>query len=178
LRGKLLYMSPEQAWGKPMDRRSDVFSLGIVCYEMISDRKPFLGTSEKGILEMVRECRIAPPSTLNPRIGEKLERAVMKALAREPEERYQDAGEMLHDLERALPERQPPSAIELARFLEVLFEHAERGERTPLDAGHESDRQVSDEHLEIDMGPEEPAAAKQAEQERGIGKLLKKFGIK
>jgi serine/threonine protein kinase len=171
-------MSPEQAWGKPMDRRSDVFSLGIVCYEMITDRKPFLGTSEKGILEMVRECRIAPPSTLNPRVPERLERAVMRALEREPEERYQDAGELLRDLERALHERQPPTAVDLARFLEVLFEHAERGERTPIEAGHESDRQVSDEHLEIDMGPEEPAPAKQPEEQRGIGKLLKKFGIK
>jgi serine/threonine protein kinase len=178
LRGKLLYMSPEQAWGKPMDRRSDVFSLGVVCYEMITDRKPFLGTSEKGILEMVRECRIAPPSTLNPRVPERLERVVMRALAREPEQRYQDAGEMLRELERALHERQPPTAIDLARFMEVLFEREERGERTPPEAGHDSDKHRSDAHLEIDMGPEEPSPAKRPEDQRGIGKLLKKFGIK
>ena len=58
LRGKLLYMTPEQAWGKPMDRRSDLFSLGIVFYEMVTDQKPFLGSSEMSILEMVRECRV------------------------------------------------------------------------------------------------------------------------
>ena len=61
LRGKLLYMSPEQAWGKPMDRRSDVFSLGIVFYEMLTDQKPFLGNSEMSILETVRECRVRAP---------------------------------------------------------------------------------------------------------------------
>ena len=177
LRGKLLYMSPEQAYGKLMDRRSDVFSLGIVFYEMVTDRKPFLGTSEKGILEMVRECRIAPPSSLNPRVPERIEKVVMKALAREPDQRYQDAGEMLRELERALHERQPPSATELARFMEVLFEHEERGERTPYDAGHESDKHRSDGQLEIDIEPDAPAAAKPDEQ-KGIGKLLKKFGIK
>ena len=52
-------MSPEQAWGKPMDRRSDIFSLGIVFYEMLTEQKPFLGTSEMSILETVRECRVA-----------------------------------------------------------------------------------------------------------------------
>ena len=71
LRGKLLYMSPEQASGNPMDRRSDVFSLGVVFYEMITDPKPFLGTSEKGILEMVRECRDrAAPGAQPARPGE------------------------------------------------------------------------------------------------------------
>jgi serine/threonine protein kinase len=98
LRGKLLYMSPEQAWGKPMDRRSDLFSLGIVFYEMCTDQKPFRGGSEMSVLEMVRDCRVAPPSEINPRIPEKLERALLTALAREPEERYQDAAEVARDL--------------------------------------------------------------------------------
>jgi serine/threonine protein kinase len=177
LRGKLLYMSPEQAWGKLMDKRSDIFSLGVVFYEMITDRKPFLGTSEKGILELVRECRIAPPSSLNPRVPERLEKVVMKALAPEPEQRYQDAGEMLRELERALPERQPPSATELARFMEVLFEHEERGEKTPHEASHESDKQRADGPLEIDLGPEPKGAAK-PDAQKGFGRLLKKFGIK
>ena len=76
---------PEQAWGKPMDRRSDLFSLGIVFYEMVTDQKPFLGSSEMSILEMVRECRVAPPSDVNPRIPERLEKVVMKALERDPD---------------------------------------------------------------------------------------------
>ncbi|HET7291103.1 MAG TPA: serine/threonine-protein kinase, partial [Vicinamibacteria bacterium] len=129
LRGKLLYMSPEQASGLPMDRRSDVFSVGIVLYEMITDRKPFMGTSEKGILDLVRECQIDPPSRWNSRVPERLERIAMRALAKDPQQRFEDAGEMHRDLERALLDPKPPTAQELARLMEVLFEREERGVR-------------------------------------------------
>src|SRR5262249_21447034 len=119
LRGKLLYMSPEQAWGGPIDRRSDIFSLGIVLYEIITDHKPFLGAcSEASILELVRKCQIPPPCALNPRIPEALENVTLKALARNADDRYQDAGEMQRGLEWVLRERQPPAAGELARFME------------------------------------------------------------
>jgi serine/threonine protein kinase len=184
LRGKLLYMSPEQAWGKPMDRRSDIFSLGIVFYEMLTDQKPFLGTSEMSILETVRECRVPAPSTLNPRIPEKLEKVVMKALERDPELRYQDAGEMHRDLERVLHERQPPNAAGLARFLEILFDEAERGD-TVADweaiehrAGHTPaglEVELMDPEAPPEPGPTGPSGGKDP---MSIQKLLKRFGIK
>jgi len=134
LRGKLLYMSPEQAWGRPIDRRSDVFSLGIVLYEMVTETKPFVGAgTEVSILELVRQCVITPAREINPRVPEPLDRVIMKALAREPDERYQDAGQMQRGLERFLRERPPVSARDLARFLELLFDRTERedGERAP-----------------------------------------------
>jgi serine/threonine protein kinase len=178
LRGKLLYMSPEQAAGAPMDRRSDVFSLGLVFYEMITDSKPFLGTSEKGILEMVRECRIEPPRALNPRVTENLEHVVMKALEKNPDLRYQDASEMYRDLERVLHERQPPAASELARFMEALFAGS-----LPAAVGSD-DPHSGDDGIEIDldMGEAEPEpdgeAAEAKRDPGGISKLLKRFGIK
>jgi len=135
LRGKLLYMSPEQAWGRPIDRRSDVFSLGIVLYEMVTETKPFVGAgTEVSILELVRQCVITPAREINPRVPEALDRVIMQALAREPDDRYQDAGQMQRGLERFLRERPPVSARDLARFLELLFDRAERedgGERPP-----------------------------------------------
>jgi serine/threonine protein kinase len=139
LRGKLLYMSPEQAWGRPIDRRSDVFSLGIVLYEMVTETKPFVGAgNEVSILELVRQCVITPAREINPRVPEALDRVIMKALAREPGERYQDAGQMQRGLERFLRDRPPVSARDLARFLELLFDRDERedaaSDRTP---GHE-----------------------------------------
>jgi serine/threonine protein kinase len=127
LRGKLLYMSPEQAWGRQIDRRSDVFSVGIVLYEMVTEQKPFTGgDSETTILEMVRKCVITPPRDVNPRVPENLDRVIMKALARNPEERYQDAGQMQRGIEKILRERPPVTTRDLARFLELLYDRQER----------------------------------------------------
>jgi len=181
LRGKLLYMSPEQAWGKPMDKRSDVFSLGIVFYETLTEQKPFLGTSEMSILETVRECRVPPPTTINDKIPEKLERVVMKALERDPEVRYQDAGEMLRDLERVLHEWQPATASGLVRFLEILFDENERGE---MAADGESAHGAGPAEIEeLQESPAEPPPAEApppapAKDPMSIQKLLKRFGIK
>ena len=129
MRGKLLYMSPEQAWGRAIDRRSDVFSLGIVLYEAVTETKPFVGAgTELTILELVRQCVITPAREINPRVPEALDRVIMKALARDHAERYQDAGQMQRGLERFLRERPPVTARDLARFLELLFDRGEREE--------------------------------------------------
>ena len=129
LRGKLLYMSPEQAWGRLIDQRSDIFSLGIVLYEMVTEQKPFLGAgTEMSILEMVRQCVVVPPREVNSRVPEALERVIMKALAREPEDRYQDAAAMQRGMETILRERPPVGARDLARFMELLFDRQEREE--------------------------------------------------
>ncbi len=182
LRGKLLYMSPEQAWGKPMDRRSDIFSLGLVLYEMLTDQRPFLGTSELSILEMVRQCQIAAPSSVNPAIPEELERATMKALARDPEQRYDDAAEMQKDLERQLHTGRSPTGADIARFVQLLFEQEERGE--PV-----SDEPTSGIHRHaVADEPQAPAAeaaapeagdeAPPAKEASSIQKFLRRFGIK
>jgi serine/threonine protein kinase len=159
LRGKLLYMSPEQAWGRTIDRRSDVFSLGIVLYEMVTETKPFIGAgTELTILELVRQCVITPAREINPRVPEALDRVIMKALARDPAERYQDAGQMQRGLERFLRERPPVTARDLARFLELLFDRAEREE-----GGGERGAQGG--------GPEP------APDPMSLDSLLKRFGI-
>jgi serine/threonine protein kinase len=182
LRGKLLYMSPEQASGKPVDLRSDIFSLGIVFYEMVTEQKPFMGTSEMSILETVRECRVAPPTSLNPRIPSSLEKVVMKALERDPDQRYQDGAEMQRDLDRILRERQAPTANELARFMELLFEPYERG-RPPADEPPWSEpaRDVPAPGLEIEFDGQhgEGASEQRPAQDQGsLQRLLKRFGIK
>jgi serine/threonine protein kinase len=188
LRGKLLYMSPEQAWGKPMDRRSDLYSLGILFYEMLTEQKPFLSNPEMSVLETVREGKVAPPSSVNPKVHDRLERIVMKALEKEPDHRYQDAAEMFRDLERVLHERQPPAAAALARYIELLFDADERGAvpepvegRTGTGAG---DIEMDFDHTlpgaSTSAAPPKAAAtpARGKTDASSIQSLLKRFGIK
>ena len=102
LKGKLQYMSPEQAWGKDIDHRSDIFSLGLVLYEMLTSEKVFAGDSELSVLEQVRDPIIPAPSTKNPDIDAEIDRIVFLALNADREERYQSAQDFQRDLEKVL----------------------------------------------------------------------------
>jgi TonB family protein len=102
LKGKLQYMSPEQAWGKDIDHRSDIFSLGLVLFEMLTNDKVFTGTSELSVLEQVRDPIITAPSMKNPEVDSDVDRIVFLALNAERDERYQSAEDMRRDLERVL----------------------------------------------------------------------------
>ena len=122
LRGKLLYMSPEQAWGKSLDRRSDIFSLGVVFYEVLTGHPLFSGNSEISVLERVREAQFLAPSSLSPAVPIEIEAIVTRALQKNPDERYQDAADMLLDLDTYLRKRPVVGASELARFIGELYE--------------------------------------------------------
>jgi TonB family protein len=118
LKGKLQYMSPEQAWGKDIDHRSDIYSLGLVMYEMIVGRKAFGGDSDMSILEQVRAPHLVPPREVDPALPPEVERVLLKALRIEREERYQTAAELATTLAQMLQTQHPvPSATELGTFL-------------------------------------------------------------
>ena len=102
LKGKFGYMSPEQIRGLPLDRRSDVFAIGVCLYEMLTGERLFVGDSDFSVLEKVRKAEVRAPSTHNVRIPEALERIVLKALAKDVEQRYQYASEVGEDLQRFL----------------------------------------------------------------------------
>src|SRR5258705_6220596 len=96
LKGKFGYMSPEQVRGLPIDRRSDIFSCGIVLYELLTRERLFVCDSDFSTVEKVRNVEILPPSTYNRKIPDELERIVLKALTKDTEDRYQNAID-LHD---------------------------------------------------------------------------------
>jgi len=100
--GTPLYLSPEQASGKPVDGRSDIFSLGAMLYECLTGRSAFSGDSFLEIGAQVIHVNPPPPSTINRSIPASLDRITMKALEKNVAARYQSAPEMLKDLRAAL----------------------------------------------------------------------------
>ncbi len=102
LKGKFGYMSPEQVRGLPIDRRSDIFAVGIVLYELLTSERLFVGESDFSTLEKVRNVEILPPSSYNRKIPPELERIVLKVLAKDPEDRYQNAIDLHDDLQAFL----------------------------------------------------------------------------
>ncbi len=107
LRGKLRYMSPEQCLGSPLDRRADLFAAGIVLWESLTRRDLFDGDEAAVIIRQVLEKSIPPPSTLAKGLPPAVDAVAMRALARDPSERFQTAREMAVALEEALPHSSP-----------------------------------------------------------------------
>jgi len=97
--GTLQYMSPEQLEGKEADARSDIFSFGAVLYEMITGRKSFAGASQASLIAAVMTTAPPPISTLQPMASPALDRLVRKCLAKSPDDRWQNTGDLLSELQ-------------------------------------------------------------------------------
>ncbi len=100
--GSVHYISPEQARGETVDARSDIYSLGITMFEMVTGRLPFDGENTVSVAMAHLEDPITPPKVCNPDIPENLERIILKCTEKRPEDRYASAKEVIADLRRAL----------------------------------------------------------------------------
>ncbi len=122
LKGKYSYMSPEQAMGKPLTRTTDVFSLGICFYELLTLSKMFQAESDLAVLEMVRDARFTPPHEINEAIPKEVEDVLLRSLAKTPAERFANAAEMRDELEHFLFKRNLRfSTSWLAGFMREVF---------------------------------------------------------
>jgi len=121
IKGKVSYMSPEQAAGKPIDNRSDIFSTGILLYEMVTGKRMFEG-ADLQVLERVRKADFEPAENIVPDLPREVSEILNRALAKGITRRYKSCGEMLADLEACLdsfPVR--PSAEGLSQYMKALF---------------------------------------------------------
>ena len=126
LKGKASYMSPEQCMGKPIDRRTDIFALGIVLYELATTQRLFKGANEFMTMAAIVEGEVPPPSAIRPELTKEFDEIVLRALARAPEARYQTAEDMRAALERyAVDQQLRTSNKALADYFLDLF-----GQRT------------------------------------------------
>ncbi len=133
LKGKFGYMSPEQIRGLPLDRRSDVFAIGVCLYEMLTGERLFVGDSDFSVLEKVRKVEVLPPSHFNRKIPDALEKIVMKSLAKDVDDRYSYASELGEDLRKFLyTSGYSFGRKDLAAFMKATFAEDVDKEKTRL----------------------------------------------
>ncbi len=122
LKGKFGYMSPEQADGFEVDFRTDIFSLGIVLWELLAQDRLFVSNNEINTLKKIRECHVPSLRKLDPNIPQELERITMKALARDRTLRYQSAEELAQDLQIFLNKNAPEfTSRDISQTLKTIF---------------------------------------------------------
>ncbi|MBS1245589.1 MAG: hypothetical protein H6R36_244, partial [Chloroflexi bacterium] len=95
------YMAPEQGMGQPGDERSDIYSLGVMLYQLVTGRLPYEADTPLAVVLKHINQSLPMPRQANPEVSESIERVILKAMAKNPDDRYQHVGEMLNDLKRA-----------------------------------------------------------------------------
>lgn len=136
IRGKFSYMSPEQSYGDPLDHRSDLFSVGIVLYELLLSKRLFLRENEQATIEAVRKCNIPSLAKSRSDIPAELDDVLRKVLSEDPKDRYPDAPSFADDLARVLKKYYPQSKRQsVKKYLNHLF---------PMSGFH-----IRDDHVDI-----------------------------
>ena len=168
IKGKYAYMSPEQAYGQTLDRRSDVFALGTVLHELLTGKRLFKREADMDTLRAVAEGSVAPPSELVKGIPKALDVIVMKALSKNREDRYETCGQFQAELEGVVArQRLPATASHLAAFMKGLFPEQSAPDAllklSQVAAENENTPQVSNSFMSPADGPALPAARNKGE---------------
>lgn len=155
LMGKLGYMAPELLEGYPADARTDLFSLGVVLYEITTGKRLYVG-EDSVVARKILHDPIPPPSVWLEDYPSELEVVVMRLLEKRPENRYEDADELQQDLREVMSEEGwPTGPTPLGRYLTDLFD-LDAEELDLDDVLHEEDDIGLDDDVELDLGPEDP----------------------
>ncbi len=138
LKGKVPYMSPEQAQGLPLDNRSDIFSLGIMLFELCTGRRLFRGKNEMETLRKIVEEEYPKPRDLNPHLSPRLEEIILRSLEKDRGRRYQSARDMQADLEDYIRSEQlKVSSLSLGTWISDLFREKLEAQKKMLQEGRQ-----------------------------------------
>lgn len=126
--GSIYYASPEQVWGYTLDNRSDIYALGVVLYEMVSGHRPFSGRSLPELTQAIVNNPVRPPSSYTPELSPELEQIILVAIARDRNERYEQAMLLSRDLRALnLKPASPPAPAAFSAPTPTNGHHPERG---------------------------------------------------
>ncbi|MCB9728629.1 MAG: serine/threonine protein kinase [Deltaproteobacteria bacterium] len=156
VKGKCAYMSPEQARGKALDGRSDLFALGIMLWEMLTHKRLFLGDSDFETLSNVLKADVPPPSSVNPEVPKELDAIVLKALAKDRDHRHASVEDFGRELTRWFYSNvQDLESVSLKPYLHEIFrEDIER-----LRTEYTEERQMT---IDVGSSPSTPAVSSAA----------------
>ncbi len=161
VKGKFSYMSPEQCLGQALDRRSDVFALGIVLFELCTSRRLFKRRSTYETYTAITKADVPPPRKLNPKVDEAVEAVILKALALKADDRYPTADAMQDALEEAMRKAQlRGSATDLMRFMNETFAAEEAEQRRLIAQAQKGE--LGSEAEAVQLSPVAAAAAAEA----------------
>ncbi|OJT23652.1 protein kinase [Archangium sp. Cb G35] len=156
IKGKFAYMAPEQAAGKPLDHRADIFAIGLVLYELLTGTRPLKRESELGTLQAAMECNILPPSQVAD-VPPELDEVVMRALAKAADDRYRDARQLQLALEEFLVgQRWVAGSVQISELMETLFADRLDEEKRSGNPEPRSEESMSAMPVPPEPPPEEP----------------------
>jgi serine/threonine-protein kinase len=168
------YMSPEQISGQPVDQRSDVFSLGIVLWEMLTGRRLFSGTEMAQVSHSIAYDEHVPPTRVNPDLPAMLDFVVARALKKDPAVRYQDAAELAADLRTCLAELRGREADEPGEGSRTVKLDAD-GE--PVVAAPATSAIVTDTRLPVSRHFDSSAALRRLAKSPRMGRAPRPVGL-
>ncbi|HEY1587885.1 MAG TPA: serine/threonine-protein kinase, partial [Polyangia bacterium] len=161
VKGKFSYMSPEQCLGQGLDRRSDVFALGIVLFELCTARRLFKRGSTYETYTAITKADVPPPRKLNPQVSEGVEAVILRALALKPDDRYATADAMQDALEDAMRKTSlRGTATDLAKFMNEKFAAEEAEQRRLISQAQRGELGSAEEAAQV--SPVAAAAAAEA----------------
>lgn len=168
LKGKYSYMSPEQARGDEVDFRSDIFSCGIILYELVTGVRPFRGKTELEILERVKSAKYDPPRNVNPHIPARLAEIIEISLAHDAAGRFAETAIFCDRLNAVMSEfEERPDSTKLSRFLRKVFAEDGKKNRTDLSALVEKAVEVEEKEKSRERAPRTPQRTEQMDKGTG-----------